>query len=74
MTLHYLVREIGDSSILTVTAALSRRRALYDLYLSKVDDRTMTLTNLTAESTCWQATSDARIWPKETAENELGKS
>lgn len=63
MTLHYLVREIGDSSMLTVTAAFSRRRALYDLYLAKVDERTMTLQNLTSESTCWHTSSALSIWP-----------
>ena len=63
MTLHYLVREIGDSSILTVTAAFSRRRALYDLYMSKIHDGTLTFTNLAAESSCWQTSADTSIWP-----------
>jgi hypothetical protein len=62
MTLHYLLREIGDSSILTVAAAFSRRHALYDLYLSKIEQRTMTFTNLASESTCWQASREPPMW------------
>lgn len=62
MTLHYLVREIGDSSILTVTAAFARRRALYEVYLSKVTDKSLTFRNLTSEATCWLTTSEAPIW------------
>jgi hypothetical protein len=62
MTLHYLVREIGDSALLTVTAAFARRRALYDVYLSKITDKSMTFRNLTHEATCWQTFSDASIW------------
>jgi hypothetical protein len=61
MTLHYLIREIGDSALLTVTAAFARRRSLYDAYLSKVADRTLTFQNLTNESTCWRSSSDAPI-------------
>jgi hypothetical protein len=63
MTLHCLVREIGDSEILTVPAALARRRALYGLYLSKIRDRSLTFRNLLAEESCWVAPPDARIWP-----------
>ena len=63
MTLHCLVRELGDSEILTVPAALARRRALYELYLSKIKDRSLTFRNLLAEETCWVAPEDARIWP-----------
>jgi hypothetical protein len=63
MTLHCLVREIGDSEILTVPAALARRRALYRLYLSKIQDRSLTFRNLLAEESCWVAPPDARIWP-----------
>ena len=57
-TLHYLVKEIGDSKLLTVTAAFARRRALYDAYLSKVNERTLTFRNLTNESTCWLSGTD----------------
>jgi hypothetical protein len=67
MTLHYLVREIGDSSTLTVAAAFARRRALYDVYLSKVSDKNLTFKNLTFEATCWQASNDAPIWPGKAA-------
>lgn len=63
MTLHYLVREIGDSPFLTVDAAFARRRALYDVYLSKFEDRTMTIANLLEESTCWHASADPVLWP-----------
>jgi hypothetical protein len=61
MTLHYLVREIGDSSLLTVPSAFARRRSLYDAYLSKVADRTLTFRNLTNEATCWRSSADAPI-------------
>jgi len=62
MTLHYLIREIADSSILTVAAAFARRRALYDVYLAKVADKSLTYRNLTAEATCWLSTGEAPIW------------
>lgn len=67
MTLYYLVREIGDSSTLTVSAAFARRRALYDVYLAKVSDKSLTFKNLTFEATCWQASNDAPIWPARAA-------
>ena len=74
MTLHYLVREIGDSSTLTVTAAFARRRALYDVYVSKVTDKCLTFKNLTFEATCWQASNDAPIWPPPAAGAPPGRT
>lgn len=62
MTLHYLVREIGDSELLTVPAAFARRRALYELYLSKIEDRTLTFRNLLSEATCWYASNELGVW------------
>lgn len=62
MTLLYLVREIGDSQLLTVPAAFARRRALYELYLSKIEKKTLTFQNLLSEATCWQTSDDPAIW------------
>lgn len=62
MTLLYLVREIGDSQLLTVPAAFARRRALYELYLSKIEKKTLTFQNLLSEATCWQTSNDPAIW------------
>jgi hypothetical protein len=74
MTLHYLVREIGDSALLTVTAAFARRRALYDAYLSKIVDKSLTFRNLTFEGTCWQTAAETPIWPATLLEAPSGSA